>query len=270
MKECEICWSEYQESKSNQKYCPECGKDPYKARKHYEIAEYINKVHAGDLYKVPEPTNCVMCGNVIYSSYGKQFCSTQCLEIHRTQTAKCKICGELLISKGNESGRGFCTIECKNKHKLDKAIEEGHYVPCEYCKKMFIRKDYKNRFCGQDCFRKHRIENKPEPMPKRIEKRNCKLCKKEFICKGQNFMQVFCSRECGYEYARLKAKAEKEAKLKEKEEKKKKEIIHLCTICKTSQFDCERFTSKFRYQPKGARQIEHEAKLIIVQCPKYK
>jgi len=266
MKLCIICGDEYEESRSDQKYCKVCGKDPERYRKHYEIATYINKKNAGDLYKVIEQ-NCQECGKKILSTYHRTFCSTVCMEIYRAKTAKCPVCNKLLADYKKNIGYGYCSEDCKKINQLKRAKENGDYIPCEVCGKEFIRKNYSNRFCSKDCFTSYREQNKPTPAPKRSEKRNCLICGKEFICEGKNFSKKFCTRECSHENARIEGRKKKE---ETKKQLKVKKGLHLCTTCKTAYMDCERMTSNFRYMPKGAKKKNVDNKFIIISCPKYK
>ncbi len=273
MNECEICLSEYEKTGNNQKYCEECGKDPERMRKHYRVAEYINKVHAGDLYKPIEST-CIECNKKIISIYSKRFCGTACSEIHRARTAKCPICMNLLADYKINSGRGFCSDECKKISQKQKAIENGHYIPCETCGKKFIRKTYSNRFCSRTCFRVDEIKRNEEKKRasllnprKTTEQRKCKTCGNEFEWNIKRPSQKFCSRECSHEHSRIVAREKREEVKKQIEIRKD---LHLCTTCRTSQIDCERFTSNFVYMPTGAKKKEINGKFIIVSCPKFK
>jgi ferredoxin len=98
MKICEICGDEFQEVKSNQRYCKDCGKNPERARQHYVKAELTNRIHAGDLYKVKE-VRCIECGRTILTTYNKSFCSTACSEKHRIKHARYPKYSPLLVEK---------------------------------------------------------------------------------------------------------------------------------------------------------------------------
>lgn len=150
MKICEICGDEYEPTRSNQKYCKACGKNPEGARQHYARAEFINRIHAGDLHPDHEIV-CKECGRKFVSSYNRSFCSAVCSEKHRIKTARCPVCERLLCKAGNLTGRGYCSDECRETAVLRKAKERGNYVACEQCGKMFIRRGYSNRFCSKSC-----------------------------------------------------------------------------------------------------------------------
>lgn len=269
MKECEICLSEYQEKRQNQKYCSECGKDPKKMKKHYEIATYINKKNAGEFDPVVNENSCRMCNKRWLSIYSRTFCSPQCLELYRKENGRCLECSQLLIEKGITSGRGFCSETCRTASQRKKALEKGNFIKCNICKKEFISRNYKNIFCSRDCFDKHNQIKRQSFVKKEIQmfNKNCNICNKQFIVNAYRTHQKFCSRECSHENARLLAKKNKE---KVKKQLRVGADLHLCTTCRTSQIDCERFTSNFMYMPIGAKQKEINGKFIIVSCPKFK
>jgi isopropylmalate/homocitrate/citramalate synthase len=102
-------------------------------------------------------------------------------------------------------------------------------------------------------------------------KKNCGYCRKEFIVNQYKRNQQFCSKECSISHSKEKGKKDKEQnKEKIKETLKLGKELNICTICKTSQLDCERFTSNFVYIPLGAKMKEIDGKFIIVSCPKFK
>ena len=269
MKICEICHDEFNESRSDQKYCRGCGKDPEGARKKYIKAEIINKINAGDLYKVNKVT-CKDCGKVILTTYKRTFCSTACRENNRIKTAKCPVCGDKLINKGNRSGRGYCCDECKQFNAIKRAKENGSYVPCEVCGKEFIRKNYSNRFCSKDCYKKLIEENRERKKAEqndikvyKARETECKHCGKSFVLKRGSMKQKFCTEEC------------RKASVAENKQKGL-EILNLgidtniCIVCKTSQSQCEMFTSNFVYLPDGAQKKRVNNKFVVVSCPKFK
>lgn len=269
MKNCQICGDEFQEYRKNQKYCRVCGKDSTKARVRYERALMINKIHAGDFDK-PFEVTCTECDKKILTTRNRRFCSDVCAESHRIRTAKCPVCLDILSEKGNMKGRGFCSDSCKQKNQLKRAIESGNHIPCDFCGKKFIRKGYSNRFCSNDCYNNHREkekEEKKESVPKnpikRVREMKCEHCGSIFLWKIESAGQRFCTKEC---------RKEKEKKEKEKSIEKLNlgKELHICTVCKTPQKNCERFTSNFVYSPKGAVGKTINGKYIIVQCPKFK
>lgn len=270
MKVCEICGDEYAENRSNQRYCKVCGKNSAKARAKYKRAEFINKIHAGDLHK-PKEITCLECGKKLLTTYIRSFCSTVCTEGYRIRKAKCPICKTLLTEKGNHSGRGCCSDECREKHKLQKAIEKGNYIPCEYCGEKFIKKRHDNWFCSSECSRKSKTEenqkkveaSQSQEKAARVAERKCEGCGEPFTWRIERATQRFCSEKCQKEKA-------KEKKRKSIEKLNLGKDLNICTICKTAQMDCDRFTSGFVYRPKGARTEKINDRFVIVSCPQYK
>ena len=48
------------------------------------------------------------------------------------------------------------------------------------------------------------------------------------------------------------------------------EFVHLCTQCRTSQFECMRFRSNFQYLPEGASwKLTKSGKKVLGVCPQY-
>lgn len=269
MKQCEICLDEFQESRGNRKYCAECGKDPYKSRKHYDRQTYINKKNAGEFEPTPKENTCRMCNKKWLSIYSRTFCSSECLETHIRNNGRCKECNQLLIEKGITTGRGFCSDECRKVSQTRKALAEGSFIPCKVCGKEFISKSYSNIFCSRDCFNKHSETKRQSLVKKEVTqiKKKCKHCNKIFVVDRYKQHQKFCSRECSQNNIKLTAKQKKE---ETKKQLKVGKDLNICTTCRTSQLDCERFTSNFVYRPIGAMQKEINGKFIIVSCPKFK
>jgi len=59
----------------------------------------------------------------------------------------------LLIEAGILTGNGYCCDECRHLAQIDAAKDRGDYIPCEFCGKMFISKDYSNVCCSKECRR---------------------------------------------------------------------------------------------------------------------
>lgn len=261
---CEICYTDFEASNGNQKYCTDCGKDPAKARRRYIKAEIRSKAHAGDRYKVREYT-CKVCGKKTLSTYNRTFCSDACLQLHIVNTAKCPVCGVLLASKGRMTGKGCCSDECTEKLRIKTAIASGRYRKCEYCGEMYIAKTDSGRFCSIPCYRawfaEHKAREDTQRAAKTVFEKRCRGCGKVFTHTKENASRQYCSAECRI----AKVKAGVKAKMAQEQKQDK----HLCTTCKTTQAHCERFTSNFVHLPKGAVQKRIKHKLAIVSCPKF-
>lgn len=265
---CEICRIEFEPITAVQKYCPECGRNPDRTRRQYEYAVRQNKIHAGDLYK-PIENECIVCGKSFITTYdSRRFCSNTCQHEYAVNTAACPICGIRLIEKGILTGRGYCSEECHEKARVQKAILDGRYIECEYCGKKFIRPNERSRFCSKACFEAHRIEHRSsparqeEPLPFRLKpgtERTCPVCKKVFPITPQQSAKRFCSTEC-----RMKAASSS------KKKPAKPQSEHLCSSCRISQANCERFTSGFKVLPQGARTRIVKGQTIVCGCPKYR
>ena len=275
MKKCEICHDEYEATRSNQKYCKVCGKKPDYYRNQYEKAVYYSKRRYGDLYK-PKEMECQECGKKIISIYNRTFCGSICAEVHRINSAKCIICDCLLIEKGIETGRrGYCSEECKIKEAEDR----GDYISCKVCSKKFIRRNETNVYCSNLCYKEYvqmgklkRVtqeeKNKKDKVVKKAEVKKCKNCKKSFVMKSSN--QIYCTVECRKIQNNLTQQAKTKKILKKSLEKLNLGVdLHICTVCKTSQKECDRFTSGFVYHPKGAVTRNINGKIITTECPKF-
>lgn len=269
MTTCEICGEPFEATRSDRRYCSACGKDPERARRRMEKAVYQNKIHAGDLH-TPKDRVCNECGRHFTSIYNRSFCSHECSIKHQAKTARCPVCNSLLIEKGITSARGLCSDECREKRRMEKAITDGNYVGCEKCGKMFIRKDYNNRFCSKACYQewtaeknKGRLLGDAGSRVKRKETRICEGCGSPFAWRIESSGQRFCSKLCREE-------KNKNDKIKSVEPLNVGKDLNICTICKTPQSECERFTSGFTQYPVGVRMKRINEKPVIVTCPKYR
>jgi len=215
IKFCEICGDEFTTEHAQQKYCEKCGKNPERTRKEYEWAAERLVRHAG-LNDMPKKQICENCGKEFLSAYMRKTCSDSCEKEYDIKTAKCEICKTLLIEHGNYDGYGTCSEECRQKlilkkeeDRIIKAKIEGDYVPCEWCKKDFVRRNYSNIFCGKECldsYNEYRRKRKMEENAKKIsspeyiaahtiESRLCAYCGKEFTCEHY-IVKMYCSKEC--------------------------------------------------------------------------
>lgn len=266
-KTCEICGIEFEPTTTTQKYCPECGKNPERTRQKYDSAVRQNKIHAGDLYK-PVEIECIVCGKTFMTTYeNRRFCSNTCRREYVVNTATCPVCNIKLIEKGVLTGRGYCSEECREKARIQKAILDERYIACEHCGKKFIRPNECSRFCSKACYEAHRMEHRPtparqdEPLPFRIRpetERTCPVCGKVFPITPQQSSKRFCSIDCRKRASPPKKKTEK------------RQSGHLCSSCRITQANCERFSSNFKRLPKGARTSVEKGQTIVSECPKYK
>lgn len=117
-------------------------------------AEALNRYHVGDTpNRRIEKCTCNVCGRK-FTAYGKAFyCSAACHQKSISIRATCPVCGARLIDKGVTTGKGCCSDECRQKHRIQTAIQNGRYISCAYCGKKFIRHSMTNKFCSQECYR---------------------------------------------------------------------------------------------------------------------
>ena len=262
MKVCEICGTEFEPVNGTQKYCPDCGKNPEWARRRYAIAVDMNKRNAGE-QDIPVEIECINCGKKFLTVYkGRGFCSEACKEEYHINNAVCPVCHCKLIDKGITTGRGYCSDECKDKARLQRAIQNGNYVPCEQCGKKFIRTNSAGRFCSKECYEAYRAAHKKAAFQQQSTPadmvRVCPVCKRKFTITPFQVSKVYCSLEC-------RAKAQHPTK-----PAGVKPGTHLCTTCRVSQKACERFSSGFKKMPEGAEVRKEKGQDIVVKCPKYR
>ena len=243
---CEICGESYEASRSNQKYCPECGKNPQKISKDYDAAVRANKKHAGD-YDRPRERICEQCGKTFLSLYSRRFCSDSCQREHIAQTATCTTCGRRLIDLGirrERAGIAFCSEACREKHKKDlrearekaRAESEPKQVPgtetlrCLVCHKLFQRPISKDPYVCSDS------------------------CKETFLRRQQERRR------------RAELETLKEARRSGKARRKGEGIVSLCAGCKTNYPDCRWVSSGYSAYPIGARVQGGN----VLSCPEYR
>lgn len=260
IKTCEICAAEYDASRANQRFCRDCGKNPELARRRYIKAELTSKRNAGDMYK-PREYTCKVCGKKTISTYNRTFCSNACLQLHIVYTAKCPVCGDLLTSKGRMTGKGCCSDECTETQRLQVAKAKGRYKACQQCGEMFIAAQDESKFCSVPCYRAWMAEQKLIKPVKRDLERRCRGCGKVFTYTKEQAGLQYCSDECRQDQVRARARAATKAVKKPDE--------NICITCKTSQSQCERFTSNFTYVPQGATQKSIRGKVVVVTCPRF-
>ena len=195
------------------------------------------------------------------STYSRTFCSDACLQLHIVNTAKCPVCGDLLVSKGRMTGQGLLQWRVHGNPAAASRQGKRQVSSLPTMRGMFIAPQEQSKFCGVPCYRAWAAEQKlvkkgkPEPVVKR--ERACKSCGKVFDCTGTS--RMYCSSECRAQKVRDGVKTAKQTKPDE----------NICIACKTSQSQCERFTSNFTYVPKGATQKRIRGKIVVVTCPKF-
>lgn len=102
---------------------------------------------------------CLVCSRE-YQTRKKtsKYCSKRCFYIGRPKRKRvwikklCKFCSKQFNGIPSEVLRGraiYCSKKC-----YDSDRHKNRIVRCEECKKEFLRRSSKQRFCSQDCFKK--------------------------------------------------------------------------------------------------------------------
>lgn len=263
---CEICGDEY-DGTVNQKYCPDCGKRPDRARKRYEKAQQMLNRHMG-IYDEPKTKNCSQCGKEFSTYADRKFCSKKCEKQYRIENAKCTYCGKKLLTLGIEhcsltGGVRFCSDECKGKYR-EKRVEAGEIASrtCPHCSKVFSGKS--TVFCSKVCYEQAVANGWKPDRYKRVEMA-CEHCNKVFTTSFKSPSR-YCP-ECIVLLNKIRKKKADAAKKKQAEEKRKADIEKngLCFYCQTTHFNCEKMRTGFRYYPKGAKVVHGK----VMECPSY-
>ena len=274
---CASCGVEFQ-ANGPRKYCEECQNKSTAA--FYAARVKANRHNAGD-----HMSACVMCGKEGYNpnGYHPYYCSKGCHDHANTlfarERARCPVCGVRLASKGLHKSQGYCSEECR----LEQARRDGRAKSCPVCGKEFVPRNKTQQYCSSEC------KASTRPKGKRQYVHLCEQCGKLFmsIRKGQRF----CDRVCvsAFKKAEREHQAALEAshndtatkveksvselkveKTEPKEKQESEEFVHLCTQCRTSQFECMRFRSNFQYLPEGASwKLTKSGKKVLGVCPQY-
>jgi len=264
-KVCEICGDDYK-GIANQKYCPSCGKNPQKARKHYEISQKILNRHAG-VYDQPKTKSCGYCKKEFLTYSDMNFCSDNCRKQYRIENACCTFCGIKLHKLGiiidREGGVRFCSDSCREKYRDKRRAMSARYKRiCPQCKKEFEGKD--TIFCSNECYVQAKAEGwKPEKFRKTNV--NCEHCGKEFQTREMTPSK----------YCPTCIKLAREIRMKKYEKEKQQQTIlkrqeeiernGLCFYCQTTYSNCEKMKTNFRYYPKDAKMKQGK----VIECPSY-
>lgn len=295
-KTCEICEKMFVPYRSSQRFCPECGKHPDVARRRIKQAERINRARVGDGLSKPQKRICKECGKEYYSFYGGSYCSRLCSYSARTAKTTCPVCGKNLLELGIESGRDVpCSPECREQYKIQRAKTTGRYKTCLQCGKEFVAPTAKSKFCCAQCYKDYvRSPQYVAPChPPRsrksddeVIKRTCRYCGKTYFFGDSWTSEVFCSETCrknakpkrdippcraaeAFAVAVQEKKNEADQRISSRKNVKERATKNLCLECKTSQKECERFTSGFVYCPDGAVVKQVRGRPIVVSCPKF-
>lgn len=64
-------------------------------------------------------------------------------------------------------------------------------IKCSVCGKEFKQKDKQNKYCSKECL---------YTSLRKVRKRHCKICGKEFTLDRRYLNQIYCSRECQHKH----------------------------------------------------------------------
>lgn len=273
-KECEICGAFFTQTRSTQKYCPECRKNSYNANRKMNghIKASIRKYGMG--HPVREYHNtCLNCGKEFVSyKYEKEYCCGSCREQHHIKNTFCEFCGKPMTETQDQydtNGHAWlCSDECREALAWKIARENGTVKTCPQCGKEYIKN---TKYCSRECYLAYSRTHEREKKPDQTVMEQCIVCGKDFECSVKRLAIPLCSDKCAEKYhlrCEQRRKEIEEAKKRKNEEqvKKKKKEEGLCLSCKTSYKDCERMSSGFTASPKGS--VFKGS--IVIKCPKYK
>lgn len=280
-KECVICGDTFEAVRETRMYCDRCRKHPDVARRRVNRAITINKLNAGDYYKVFDRT-CNYCGKNFKTSYlGRDFCSKHCEERFKIENTVCQYCGKPLYPEIESTGNALHP-ECKEPAYRAWAERKGWIRNCENCGVEYYAKSDSQRFCCKDCAQEYRKNHPQEYVSTRKEPEKqyrCAVCKKIFTTTINSFFennpnQTTCSDRCkeicdkAYQKWLCGQKEKEKKSLEDEAKRKRQEDIEnngLCSICGTNYADCDLMKSKFKMKPKGA--VYKNSK--IVECPQF-
>ena len=270
-KECEICCGLFTPATARQRYCPECGKNPERAKLQLAIAQTVSRRHAGDTYQVTERI-CGQCGKSFRFAGPQRFCSAACERQHTVDTAKCAFCGRNLKAAGilvTRGGRHWCSSDCLDKQHWADAEAAGRVRECQRCGKRYIaHSTFGGVFCSRPCYDAARAEGwraekepivRPTPTTIRVK---CPVCGKAFERIYGLSGPACCSKEC-YQIAYERNRAEAEAARARKLAREGKRTISLCASCRVSYTDCPWMQSDHSRHPVGAVVVNGN----VLSCP---
>lgn len=250
-KECEICGAWFAPNRSNQKYCPECGKDSTRAWRTLNKRMRYSVARAGTGRPVSKTEKeCEYCHKtfICYNGITSAYCSKACELADKIQKTKCAYCGKPMLETDDRrdvpSYNWYCSPECREKNMFRIARENGTLKTCPNCGKEF----YKNSvYCSNECYLEDR-ERKKKHTAYLKEKglkvcaecgkefsgatkfcsekcavshkakephvyKECVICKKMFLCPASEMTLPLCSDKCSQEYDHRKALKKQQKKM---------------------------------------------------------
>ena len=271
-KECEICGAIFNTTRTNRKYCDDCGKNPKQSQSSLNRAVMRSKYRLGEFDKVREKT-CSYCNKTFKTMTNKDFCGNECEKNYKIRNNLCQWCKKPLYPEIITTA-GALHPKCKENAHKEWARRHNWRKKCRYCGEEFLANTKNQVYCNSECNKKHKAEDRTRLVPYR-----CRVCNKKFMSyKNQDWelwpQKAICSRTCTDAENSRKAEIEKmwreskrkELEAKEKAKKQKKiEEQGLCAFCHTLYKDCELMKSGFKIAPEGAKYKNFK----IVECPKF-
>jgi len=149
--QCRICGTGFEAKTARRMLCDKCQKNSSKEQARMNKAVYLSKLHSGEFMKrEPQELVCKLCNKEYITYNNSDFCSEVCQIQNFIDTARCRICGVLLISVGIELTRGgaCCSDECREIRRWNRAKKKGTIRTCTICSKEFINPGFSTMLCG--------------------------------------------------------------------------------------------------------------------------
>lgn len=222
-KECGICGKFFSTSNPHRKYCDDCTEHSTAKKRQMARAYAASRRRMGES-EVFEVT-CSTCGRKMMSTASyliaardadnerHVFCSERCKNEWKEEHAVCAYCGKKLKGTGRYNPRNsyeqYCSEECKENAKWQKARKNGTVRKCLRCGKEFVRSS--GTFCSNECYKaalndgwRARAMSGLNSEKQITRKEVCTYCGKHYqrTYKGNLPTQTytFCSDECLKEF----------------------------------------------------------------------
>lgn len=232
-KECEICGAYFRTDNPMRKYCDRCAVHSTDKKRSARAAVMKSRRRMQE----PEPETveitCSVCGRKVrvvkdhmvtagdFGSGRVTFCGMACKNRWKEDHSFCACCGKPMKGTGrynpHNNGRQYCSDECSEKARWEKAREEGRVQSCAFCGTEYIRsKNSKGPFCSRDCYSKAVQDGWKSPerekkkmLPASVTRNEvCTVCGKRYQRKYTDIKEatkspyMFCSDECRIKFGK--------------------------------------------------------------------